>query len=158
MDTSVELGVSSQPRVAEIYFLNTSEQILGYWPEIVKRLDADPSLWNNVYTKDSILQRALEMHLQFWFIESADALDCILMTQVYQTDVGKTLQCFWAYGEKLIEILPLVEDCFNQYALVQGATRMEVIGRGAWTKLFKPLGYEVKATVIGRDVRKMTRN
>ena len=145
-------------RVGAIYLLDGIEEISHYWDSIAQCLDATRPLWEDAFTKDSILARAIAGKIQIWVISRDGVLDLAFMTQAYRSDVRKVLQIFWMYGEGLREMLPLIALVLDQFATTIQAEVLEVTGRPAFVRLLAPLGGEFKAVTISRQVRTIARN
>lgn len=156
LDTSAE--AVGPVRVARIYLLKNAEEIAHYWPELERCLVETCTLWQDSFTKDSILARAIAGRIQIWVVSRNEVLDLAFMTQVYQTDVSRILQVFWMFGQGLAEVLELIGLVLDEYAAVVQATKLEVVGRPAFVRLLRPLGADFQYVTCGRNVRPITRN
>jgi len=154
----IQEQVAPVSRTASIYMLGTVGEISHYWPELERCLDETRELWQDTFTKDSILARAIAGRLQIWVVCRDEKIDLVFMTQAYQTDVSKVLQVFWAYGEGLREVLDLIGLGLDKYAAMIEATKLEVVGRPAFVRILRPLGADFQYVTCGRDVRPVTRN
>lgn len=143
---------------ASIYLLGNIGEIIHYWPELEQALEQTRELWQDVFTKDSILARALAGKIQIWVVSRNEKIDLVFMTQAYQTDVAKVLQVFWAFGEGLQEVLELVGLVLDKFAAEIKATKIEAVGRPAFVRLLRRLGADFQYVTCGRDVRPVTRN
>ena len=152
---SEQLGAAKE---ANIYLLRNDGEVSHYWPEIEKSLNETRELWQDTFTLDSILARALTGRIQVWVVSRDETLDLALMTQAYQTDVSKVLQVFWAFGHGLREVLSLIEILLDRFAAEIGADRIEVVGRPAFVRLLLPLGGTFQSVTCGRSVRPVMRN
>lgn len=138
--------------------LESPLEVQRYWPELEQRLQAEPELWSDSFSVDSLLTRALTGRLQIWIVERAQKVDLMLMTQVYSTDVRGILQVFWAHGEDLKERLPLLLSTAEDFAATQGCDKIEVQCRKGFVRLLAPFGWKMNFVTVEKAVRPTTRN
>jgi hypothetical protein len=158
MDEAVSIrGGESAPPVAECYLLN-AEQFRFYWPQIEECLDADPLLWNTVYTKEAIVSGVLEQRLQMWAVCDIDSIHVVFMTHMVLNPAGRVLEVVWMFGRGAMDALYVIDAVLDSFAASQGCDTIKVTGRRGWDRVLRPLGVEYISSSWMRPVRKLKEN
>lgn len=152
MDTQPELGSSSEGLGHKVHFLKP-DQFDHYWPDFEKALDADPSLWNEDFSKESIRSGVLNETIQPWVVLEGEKIRVAFLTQRFVTRHNEmTLHVFWMVGHGLPKLAPLIAASLRYFAVELNCTKALITGRKGFEKLLKPLGMEYKYSVYGCDV------
>lgn len=137
----------------------TPELFDHYWPELSKVLDLEPELWNKVFTKQNIYDRVHNQEIQVWVVFNGQVIRLVFFTQRYVAPNGvATLQIFWMYGTGLKEVMYLLEDVVDRFAVALDCQRLEVTGRKGFERLLAPFKPEYQYTVFSRPVRTVREN
>lgn len=135
------------------------EIVSYYWPEIERRLDEDPELWNKVYTKQNMFEKIHNGEIQVWVVFNGRIIRLMFFTQRYVAPNGiAALQIFWMYGVGVDDILYLLDDVVDRFAATADCQRLEITGRPGWGRKLKPLGAEYQFSVFSRPVRTVKEN
>ena len=83
---------------SEVFLLN-QEQRKAYWDLIEGLLDNDRQPWRNWHSKEGILKKINDEHIQVWAVCEKDGpVDAILLTQILVGELGKALELFLDRG------------------------------------------------------------
>ncbi len=139
---------------AKVYMLN-AEQIEHYWASIEECLREDPTLWATYFTLEGLHAKALDGSLQVWVIcpkEFDEAIKTVFFTHILQSEVGKDLQVFWAWGMGALRALSYINSALDRFAEHCDCRNVTVIGRVGWVRALRELG-EFEAVIMRRPVR-----
>lgn len=130
-----------------------------YWPEIEYLLDADPKLWNAIYTKQNILDRVKSMDIQVWVVFNGQVIRLVFFTERRVAPNGiASLHIFWMYGTGLKEVMYLLDEVIDKFATKLDCQRLSIFGRKGWERFLAPLGAEFQGCVYSRPVRTVREN
>ncbi len=144
-------------KAQEIYLLS-NDQFVHYWPQIEGCLDEHPELWNDVWTKQVMVEQTLKGRIQVWVVSTDDVIHVVFMTQVITHPARKVLQLFWMAGEGLKPALPCISLVMDRFAVTQECKTCEVIGRAGFERLLRPFGAKFQCATYVRDVKTRKEN
>lgn len=155
------MNLEEVPRIAEqssVAYL-TPEMVDFYWESLEQALDADPSLWNEMFTKQNIRDRIHNHEIQVWVVFNGSVITLVFFTQRYVAPNGiATLQLFWMWGTGLKDVVFMLEDTIDKFAARLGCTRLEIVGRPGFGRLLAPLGARFVNCIFSRPVRTVREN
>jgi hypothetical protein len=123
-----------------------------FWPRIEELLDKLPHTWEG-YTKNYFYDAISAHKVQVWLAAKDEKIRFCLFTRVGQLPAYRTLELFWASGEGMPDqAAPTLEAVLDEFAVRQGCTEIQVIGRRGWEKILKKWGFRHMATVWSRPV------
>ena len=156
MQTLAEHGQSSFPNWAKDA---TCNMVSGegefdlFWPQVERLLDARPELWNRAFTKETLFEWIMSNRMQLWVVHTKNVVRLAMLTQFYVTPTSNVGQVWWAQGEGLRAMLPMLSLMLEKFAGERGATRVEVVGRKGLEKVLAPLGFEFESATYSRKIR-----
>lgn len=128
------------------------EGIAHAWPALERVLVGDPSMWEGLGSLEAIKAGLFSGGLQLWVLMDEDRkVEFMLLTQLVHYSEFSALRVVWAFGHDPKKAVPSCID-LEYVARSAGCKRLEVIGRGGWEKMLKPLGYTTIIRVFGRDL------
>jgi len=136
----------------------SNDEIAYFWPQINEALDVTKELWEEFYTKESILDGLA--HEKFFLMGAAKDDNFCLLTLISFHDypAGRRLTCFWMYGEGLEEAARLLDEKLEQFAVTVGAKYIDGYGRKGYERMLRPYGYRYVRSHYSRRVTNKTRH
>ncbi len=136
----------------EVYLLNMM-QIGHYQRQIDACLDDDVDLWKRQFKdKMELWDKVYSGFIQMWAVCDGDCIHAVFMTEI-TSKPDAVLRIFWAYGTRLLEVIPEVDDIVNAFAREMGCVEIEITGRKGWEKVFRASGAKHVFSVFRRPVR-----
>lgn len=132
-------------------FLLNSEQLLHYWPEMLRGLEEIPGFIER-FDEQYLLELALRGHLCFWTLGEGK-IELVLATRILDYPRGRALQVCAAFGRRVEEFIPRIDAMLERVAALQGARWIEVVGRPGWARLLRSRGFETYQICLVREVR-----
>jgi len=159
MGTTMNLEQIENKAEANSVAYLTPELVDYYWPSIEQALDADPSLWDTMFTKQNIRDRIHSTEIQVWVVFNGSVISLVFFTQRYVAPNGiATLQIFWMFGTGLKDAVFALEGTIDKFAATLNCQRIEVVGRPGFLRLLAPLGAQFQAMICSRPVRTVREN
>lgn len=145
-------------REAEIFVLN-DRQVEHYWPYIEGLLDADPSLWDKLDTKEAIYEKISEGEYQVWTVCSGrnGAITTVFFTEILVSEVGRSLHLFWASGVGALHSPECVDGAVEVFARHHCCDVLLLTGRKGWERALKPLGWRFESVTLRKPVARVER-
>jgi hypothetical protein len=107
-------------------------------------------------TPELIKDRALEGRCSIWVIfEKGKPFPAVgvMVTSIHAATDGVVLTIEIIAGTRMHDWVRRLLPFFERMAAEHGVDIIEEEGREGWIKYLKPLGYEVKRTIIGKRIR-----
>ena len=127
------------------------------WPHakrLFEKLFSDE--WEYQYDIPSLHQLIIMQQAQLWMANDEKEFFGAMVTQIVDYPTGITaVKVLWMAGADIDEIIPKF-DVFEEWALKQGATVLEVTGRPGWEKKMRPLGFEKKYVTLSKVLKPET--
>jgi hypothetical protein len=119
----------------------------GEWSRAKPLVERALKYAGGTHTAEDILDAILAKTMQLWMGERS-----AIVTEIMVYPQLTSCRIFLAAGQKaeLRDVLRLKVEAF---ALEQGATRMEIIGRRGWTRVLADAGYTPASAVITKELQ-----
>lgn len=141
MDTMVEAGTSS---VDQTQLLQVGPEILSQaWVLAKPLLEKVWDRYDMYISLDDLYFMLLNQRMQLWMANTVgDEKNFFVAATVELIDFPQVRLCKISYlgGDELQKIVPFISS-IEDWAVSQGATRIEIDGREGWHHVMKPLGY-----------------
>lgn len=130
----------------------TGEGLIHAWPAVERVLQEDVEGWSVLGDLEAIKRGLFSSALQLWVLLDDDrVVRLMVMTQLVFYPDFQALRVVWAKGRDAKEAVMSYED-LETAARNMGCARMEVIGRGGWQRLLKPLGYRSVLQLYAKEL------
>ena len=159
-DLPITLGdvPAPKPTCSAIYLLDR-KQVEHYWPRIEAELLAEPELWSNWWTLESLFEGIISDVLQVWVVSNSnEKLTAVFMTQILAAPAGKVLQVFWIRGKLPDGALNRISLTLDHFGRHHGCFQLCVTGRKGWERKLRNLGARTDSVCLVRPIHPMVRN
>lgn len=140
-------------KVVETHLLRAEEFDL-LWPKIKEEVLKVSHIWSLHWTLDSIYENVMNEYMQCWGSGWDGATRIFLFTRVCSFPSNRILQTIFMFGNSLHECLPSIIATVESFALGEGCTAIEVVGRRGWKAMLPANGYQEKAAVFTKSLEK----
>lgn len=89
---------------------------------------------------------------QLWLIEKDGHTTGAVVTEVYETQRGRTCAVPYAGGVEMPATIKVVLDTVEAWARSEGCVRLEVDGRRGWERMLKPHGWEPRLVRMAKEL------
>lgn len=128
------------------------ETLIYIWPQVVPMFEKAEEFWKGYYSLEDIYIGALEGSLQLWVGIKDRKIFGTGLTALEKYPQTLVLRCLFLTGKGVVGILPACVKEIEQWAIMQGATKSEIIGRRAWETLATQYGYSKRAVVMTKQL------
>lgn len=122
------------------------------WVHVAENLA--PVLVGSEFTLDDILERLCCGHAQLWCCYDPEdtSRGCYIISELQIRQIGLVAVLRFAAGRDVISWLPLLDHLFFQWALAEGAKKIEIWGRKGWGRHLRARGVEEEYTVFSLTI------
>ncbi len=142
----------------ETRILLVDRELLPYaWNFVLPLLETAKDHYDNYYSEADILQQLLSKTSHLWIIARTEAMGdirCLVITEWLGFPKNKVLRIKMFAAKELSDYVPRILSAIEDWAIKNGATRIQVTGRPAWISLLKEHGYQPEAIVLFKDMAK----
>ena len=118
----------------------------GEWSRARPLIERALKYAGGTHTSEDILDAILAKTMQLWMGERS-----AIVTEIVEYPQLTSCRIFLAAGQKA-ELRDVLRLRVERFALEQGATRMEIIGRRGWTRVLESAGYKPASQVITKEI------
>lgn len=132
-----------------------AEKVAPLVPQIIECLQKFVDRFPDDETVQNLCQQIEDGALQLWAALDGDRVETVGLTQIKTITATGKVQCLVhvAGGEGGLDIGDYLAD-IEKWAMKQGASEMEIIGRKGWERKFPELGYRATATVFRKKLER----
>lgn len=112
------------------------------WQHMLRLLAPAIERSNGRWTPDDVFNEAEAGRLQIWVLIEDQLLYGVGVTEIQSYPGLKCCSCLWLGGVDAYRWLHLLDDTVSAWAIDEGCSRMEIIGRKGWEKLGSQLGFK----------------
>ncbi len=125
------------------------------WSNAVLLLEGGRKYWQEYTTLESIYCLLKSGKIQLWLMNDEVEFILAMLTEINIHPKFKELHLMWIGGEDLESGMELFSDYVELWAHRQGASRVRVTGRKAWTRKLLKSGYGIESYTMSKDISKM---
>ena len=121
------------------------------WPLLVGFVEAAARENAHLIGSDAYRDRIAARDMQLWAIRKGNETVGALITEVYDSQAGRTCGIPICSGRNMTEWLHLLEE-LRVWARENGCVRMECNGRAGWERALKRFGWRVISTQVAIEI------
>jgi hypothetical protein len=97
---------------------------------------------NGRWTAEDVFHELQEARLQGWALMEDGLLYGVGLTSIHKYPHARVLRCEWLGGVEAQRWLVLLDKTVSEWAIREGCTHMEMIGRKGWERMGAVLGFK----------------
>lgn len=130
------------------------EEFDTFWPLMTKELKKVSHIWSLHWTLESIYENVMNEHMQCWGSGWDDTMHVFLFTRIACFPSNRIIQSMFMFGNSLKDCLPSIAATVESFALANGCTRVEIVGRKGWKGYLPSNGYKEYAVMYSKNLEK----
>ncbi len=152
MDIKVQHGPSLVEEETYEILLVTPDLLKLFWEDVKELLLETHETWDEYDTLHSIHEALTVQERHLWVCVDLEGVFLAGMTCFDTYPVQKVLRLMWLGGTRLYQVLWFIKHV-ERWALMKGASKVEVPGRGGWQKFLEPYGYKYKQVLLTKTLK-----
>lgn len=123
------------------------------WPLLLKFLLPAIERSNGRWTPEDVFDELKAGRLQGWALIDGGMLYAVGLTSIYSYPHARVLRCEWLGGVESQRWLELLDRTVSEWAIREGCTHMEMIGRKGWERMGSKLGFKPSYVFFEKPLR-----
>lgn len=119
----------------------TPEKLNVYWPFIGQEMSRVPHIWEKWWTQPYLWDAAHKGIVQCWSVGPPNRVHLVVFSQILYFPANVILQVFLALGNDLEACMPVLGASLEKFAIDNGCTLVQVVGRKGWGKVLEQYGF-----------------
>ncbi len=129
-------------------------EVVDAWETLLPLLERGRAAWEEYLTLEDVRKELVEGRLQFWSMNYTNEKEPFLgfITSIETYTQKCALRIIWLGGERFVEASKVMFDAVEAWARTLSCKNIEIIGRGGFERLLKPLGYKRTHVILIKEL------
>ena len=134
-----------------------SDDVERHWEHMLQFLRPAIERSNGRWSANDVLNEIESGRLQAWALIDGPLLYGVGVTEIHQYPGCRVLTCLWLGGVEAHKWLDVLDKTVSEWAIGEGCTRMEIVGRKGWERLGARLGFAPSYVFFEKELGRGTR-